>query len=67
MFHNWRDYNKKLKLLDVKNTRRIDAFFSKQKSSETSELEVDEQTESGPSSSDRIINFVKQGESGPSA
>ena len=52
MSHNWRNYNKKLKFSDAKNTRMIDAFFSKQKSSETQELEVDEQSENRPSSSD---------------
>ena len=52
MSHNWQNYNKKLKFSGAKNTRKIDAFFSKQKSSETKELEVDEQTEKRPSSSD---------------
>ena len=43
------ELQQKLKLPDAKNTRKIDAFFSKQKSSETSDLEVDEQSESRPS------------------
>ena len=38
---------------DAKNITDIDAFFSKQKSSEESELEVDEQSENRPSSSIR--------------
>ena len=50
MSHNWQNYNKKHKFSDAKNTRKIDAFFSKQKSSETWELEVDEQSENRPSS-----------------
>ena len=50
MSHNWRNYDKKLKFSDGKNTRKIDAFFFKQKSSETWELEVDEQSENRPSS-----------------
>ena len=60
MSHNWQNYNTKLKLSDAKNTRKIDAFFSKQKSSETQELEVDEQSENRPSSSDMVIDFVKR-------
>ena len=67
MSHNWRNYNKKLKFSDSKNTRKINAFFSKQKSSETSELEIDEQSKNRPSSSDTVINFVEQSESRPSA
>ena len=67
MSHNWRDYNKKLKFSDVKNTRKIDAFFSKQKSSETKELEVDEQSENRPWSSETVIDFVELSESRPSA
>ena len=59
MSHNWRNYNKKLKFSDAKNTREIDAFFSKQKSSETSE--------NRPSSSYTVIDFVEQSESRPSA
>ena len=47
--------------------RKIYAFFSKQKSSEAWELEVDEQSESRPSSSNRVIEFVEQCESRPSA
>ena len=67
MSHNWRNYYKILKFSDAKNTRKIDAFFSKQKSSETWELEVDEQSENRQSSSDTVIDFVQQGESRPSA
>ena len=59
MSHNWRNYNKKLKFSDVKNTRKIDVFFSKQKSSETQELQVDEQSENRPSSSKTVIDFVE--------
>ena len=54
--HNWHNYNKKLKFSDSKNTRKIYAFFSRQKSSETSKLEVDEQNENRPSSSDTVIS-----------
>ena len=64
MSHNWQNYNKKLKFSDAKNTRKIDAFFSKQKWSETWELQVDEQSENRPSSSYTVI---KQSESRPSA
>ena len=60
MFHNKGNYNKMLKLSDAKNARKIDASFSKQKSSERSEFEVDEQSERSPSSSDMVINFVVQ-------
>ena len=67
MSHNWRNYNKKLKFSDAKNTRKINAFFSKQKSSETQELEVDEQSENRPSGSDTVIDFIEQSESRPSA
>ena len=67
MFHNWRNYNKILKFSDAKNTRNIDTFFSKLKSSETWELEVDEQSENRPSSSDTVIDFVEQSESRPLA
>ena len=67
MFHNWQNYNKKHKFSDAKNTRKIDAFFSKQKSIETWELEVDGQSESRPSSSYTVIDFVEQSESRPSA
>ena len=59
MSHNWRNYNKKLKFPDAKNTRKIDVFFSKQKSTETLELEVDEQSENRPLSSDTVIDFVE--------
>ena len=67
MSHNWRNYNKILKFSDAKNTRKIDAFFSKQKSSETWELEVDEQIENRQSSSDTVIDFVEQSKSRPSS
>ena len=67
MSHNWQNYNKILKISDAKNTRKIDAFFSKQELSETWELEVDEQSENRPSSSDMVIDFVEQSESRPSA
>ena len=67
MSHNWRNYNKILKFPDAKNTRKINAFFSKQKSIETWELEVDEQSENRPSSSDTVIDFVEQSESRSSA
>ena len=67
MSYNWRNYNKIHKFPDAKNTRKVDAFFSKQKSSETWELEVDEQSENMPSGSDTVIDFVKQSESRPSA
>ena len=67
MSHNWRNYNKILKFSDAKNTRKIDAFFSKQKSNETWELEVDEQSENRPWCSDTVIDFVEQSESRPSA
>ena len=63
MSYIWHNYNKTLKLSDAKNTRKIDTFFSKLKSSETSELEVNEQSESRPLSSDTVINFVEQSES----
>ena len=49
------------------NTRKINAFFSKQKLSETWELEVNEQSENRLSSSDTVIDFVEQSESRPSA
>ena len=45
----------------------MDAFFSKQKSSETWELEVDGQSESRPLTSYTVIDFVEQSESRPSA
>ena len=67
MSHNWRNYNKKLKFSDAKNTRKINAFFSKQKSSETWELEVDEQSENRLSRYYTVIDFVEQSESRPSA
>ena len=66
MSHNWRNFNKILKFSDAKNTRKIDAFFSKQKSNETWELEVDEQSENRPTSSYTVIDFVEQSESRPS-
>ena len=65
MSHNWRNYYNKLKFSDAKNTRKIDAFFFKQKSSETWELEVNEQSENRPSSSYMVINLVEQSESRP--
>ena len=67
MSHNWQNYNKKLKFPDAKNTRKIDAIFSKQKSSETWESEVDKQSENRPSSSYTVINFIEQSKSRPSA
>ena len=67
MSHNWQKYNKILKFSDAKNTRRIDAFFSKQKTSETWELEVYKQSEIRPLSSDTVIDFVKQSTRRPSA
>ena len=67
MSHNWHNYNKKLKFSDAKNTRETDAFFSEQKSSETWELEVDEQSENRQLSSYTVIDFVEQSESRPSA
>ena len=45
----------------------IDAFFSKQKSSETWEFEVDEQSENRPSRSYTVIDFLDQSNSRPSA
>ena len=56
-----------LKFSDAKHTRKINAFFSKQKSSETWELEVDEESENRPSNSYTVIDFVEQSESRPSA
>ena len=41
-------------------------FFSKQKSSETLELEVDERSENRPSSSDTVIDFAEQSKIRPS-
>ena len=67
MSHILRNYNKTLKFADAKNTRKINAFFSKQKSSETWQLKVDEQGENRPSSSDTVINFIEQSKSRPSA
>ena len=63
MSHNWRNYNKTLKFSDAKKTKKINVFFSKQKSSETWELEVDEESENRPSSSYTVIDFVEQSES----
>ena len=40
----------------------IDAFFSKQKSSETWEFKVNEQSENRPSRSYTVIDFVQQSE-----
>ena len=67
MSHKWCNYNKKLKFSEAKNTRKIDVFFSEQKSCETYKLEVDEQSESRPSSSDTVNDFAEQCESRPSA
>ena len=67
MTHNWRNYNKMFKLSDANNTRKIDALFSKQKSSEILELEVDKQTLSRRSSSDMVIDFIEQSKSRQSA
>ena len=67
MSHNWQNYNKTLKFSDTKNARKINAFFSKQESSETWEVEVNEQSENRRSSSYTVINFVVQSESRPSA
>ena len=67
MSYNWQNYNKILRFSDAKKTRQIDAFFSKQKSSKTWELEVDEQSENRPSSSNTVIDFVEQSERRPSA
>ena len=67
MSNNWDNYNKKLKFSDAKNTRKINAFFSKENLSEKSELEVDEQSENRPSSSNTVTDFVVQSESRPSA
>ena len=41
------------------------AFFSKQKSCETQELDIDGQSENRPSSSDMVIKFVEQSKSRP--
>ena len=43
----------------------IDAFFSKQKSGEMWEFEVDEQSENRPSRSYAVIDFIEQSESRP--
>ena len=67
MSHNWKKIQKKLKFSDAKNTREIDAFFSKQKSSETWEFEVNEKSENKPLRSYTVIDFVEQRESRPSA
>ena len=55
MSHNWQNYNKKLKFSDAKNTIKIDTFFFNQKSSETQELEVNEQSLNRPLSSDMVM------------
>ena len=47
--------------------KKFNDFFSKQKSSETSKLEVDEQSENRPQRSGKVIYFVEQSESTPSA
>ena len=65
--HHWLSDNKNLKFSDAKNTINIDAFFSKQKSNEKSELEVDEQSENRLLSSDTVIDFVVQSQSRLSA
>ena len=49
------------------NTRKILTFFSKLESSETQKLEVNEQSENRPSSSDTVIDYLEQSESRPSA
>ena len=67
MSHNWRNYNKILTFSDAKNTRKIDAFFSKQNSSETWKLEANEHIENRPLSSDTVIDFVEQSQRRPSA
>ena len=50
MSHNWRNYSKKLKLSDAKNTNKTGAFFSTKKLSETVEFWCGdwEQSESMP-------------------
>ena len=58
---------KSLNFSDAKNTRKFDAFFSKQTLSEKSELDVNEQSENRLSSSDTVIDYVEQSESRPSA
>ena len=63
MSHNWRNYDKKLELSDAKITRKSNAMFSKQKSSKTLELKVDEQRENRPLSSNAVIDFVEQSKS----
>ena len=68
MSYNGQNYNRKLKCSDAKNTRKIDAFLSKQKSSETWELKVNEQSKKNrPSSSNTVIDFIEQSESRLSA
>ena len=67
MSRNLRNYYKKLKFSDAKNTGEIDAFFFKPKSGENAQLAVDEQSENKPLSSDTMIDFIKQSESRPSA
>ena len=49
------------KFSDAKDTRKIDSFCSKQKLSEISEEEVNEQSENRPWSSDTVIHFVEAG------
>ena len=66
MSHNWRNYNKKLKFSDAKNTRDRCILFQA-KSSETWEFEVDEQSENRLLRSYTMINFVEQSESRPLA
>ena len=67
MSHNWNSYNKRLKFSNAKNTGKINAFFSKQESSEKTELEVYEQSDNRQSSSDMVINFIVESESRPLA
>ena len=67
MYHNWRNYYKKLELSDAQNTRKINAFFSKQKWCETWELAVTEQSKKRLPSSDTVIDFVEQSETEPLA
>ena len=62
MSHNWRNHKKKLKFLDAKNTRKIYAFFSMQKSSETLESEMNK-----VNVGHREMDFIEQSKSRPSA
>ena len=58
---------KYLDFSDAKNTRKIRCILFQAKSSETWELEVDEQSENRSSSSDTVIDFVEQSKNRPSA